>query len=690
MGRRGFYQLSEVQSKAPVSLIPKCGACGLYKKCHSPKMGPSGKGRLKILVVAEAPGQEEDKRGIQLVGNSGRHLMDALDKCGVDMRRDCWLTNALICFTGDTIVESPTPITGGFRRLYSGPLIRIYTASGRSFTGTPNHPILTPSGWIPLGLLNKGDDLVSYNRTEGASFSGTDVKDPPARFEQVFDSIAELGNVHRMIGSRMDFHGDGEDSDVDIVCTDSLLRDGGQSASMEHGGESSLVTTNKGLCDFLSLGTSESDLRPLVTRPLPTTGGLVSCGSDGLSSASSKFFESDTHCLTLSTDGNSSASKEPPEYPIGSPEAVGQRLQSLPGLVSTDHILKIEIDSCNELLKGGDRANGSCHVYNLETEEGFYIIAGGIVAGNCRPPNNKIPSPAHVGYCQPNLRNTILDLQPEIIIPIGGTAVKSLISMVWKDHDIGGMTRWYGWQIPCQKLNAWICPTFHPSYILRSKTPILQMMFEKHIKAATKLKGRPWDGVIPNYTEQVEVLLDVKRAAAIIDKMISKGGEVAFDFENNMLKPDRTDGEIVCCSVCWEGKKTIAFPWHGEVIPAMKRLIRSNLGKIASNMKHEQRWCHKIFGVGARNWVWDTMLAAHWLDNRKGITGLKFQTFVEYGLEEYNDTIEPYLKADNSNTPNRVHEVDLHKLLLYCGLDSLFEFMISKKQRQRLPGGIRG
>lgn len=401
MPRRGFYQLSEVQSKAPVSRIPKCGACGLYKTCHSPKMEPSGKGRKRILVIAEAPGQEEDKRGIQLVGNSGRHVMDALEKFGIDMRKDCWLTNALIC----------------------------------------------------------------------------------------------------------------------------------------------------------------------------------------------------------------------------------------------------------------------------------------------RPPANKIPSPAHVGYCQPNLRNTIEDLQPEIIIPLGGTAVKSLISMVWKDHDIGGMTRWYGWRIPCQKINAWICPTFHPSFILRSKGPqaqVLQILFERHLKAAVALEGTPWPEGVPDYNSQVEVLYDVKRAAKVIDQMIAKGGEVAFDFENNMLKPDRADGEIVCCSVCWEGKRTIAFPWHGEVIPAMRRLIRSDLGKIASNMKHEERWCRKFFGVGVKNWVWDTMTAAHWKDNRKGITGLKFQTFVEFGLEEYNESIEPYLKAEHSNTTNRIKEVELGKLLLYCGLDSLFEFEIAKRQRKGL------
>src|SRR5690606_23623431 len=94
----GFFPASQLQvAKAPPSLAPQCGACGLFKTCKSPKMPVSGKGRREILVVAEAPGKDEDDRGIQLVGESGQLLERAMRKAGVDMRKDCWLTNSLIC-----------------------------------------------------------------------------------------------------------------------------------------------------------------------------------------------------------------------------------------------------------------------------------------------------------------------------------------------------------------------------------------------------------------------------------------------------------------------------------------------------------------------------------------------------------------------------------------------------------------
>lgn len=74
-----------------------CEICGLYKTCKSPKMPFTGKGRKGILVIAEAPGEEEDLRNTQLVGNAGQKLRAKLQAHGIDLDRDCFKTNALIC-----------------------------------------------------------------------------------------------------------------------------------------------------------------------------------------------------------------------------------------------------------------------------------------------------------------------------------------------------------------------------------------------------------------------------------------------------------------------------------------------------------------------------------------------------------------------------------------------------------------
>jgi len=56
-----------------------------------------GEGKKGIFIIGEAPGEVEDQQGIPFVGKSGRILRKALEDVGIDMSRDCWVTNAVIC-----------------------------------------------------------------------------------------------------------------------------------------------------------------------------------------------------------------------------------------------------------------------------------------------------------------------------------------------------------------------------------------------------------------------------------------------------------------------------------------------------------------------------------------------------------------------------------------------------------------
>ena len=74
-----------------------CDNCGLYKKCHSPRMPATGKGKKGILIIAEAPGETEDIRGVQLVGKDGQYLRNVMCDLGYDLDRDCRKINAINC-----------------------------------------------------------------------------------------------------------------------------------------------------------------------------------------------------------------------------------------------------------------------------------------------------------------------------------------------------------------------------------------------------------------------------------------------------------------------------------------------------------------------------------------------------------------------------------------------------------------
>ena len=306
---------------------------------------------------------------------------------------------------------------------------------------------------------------------------------------------------------------------------------------------------------------------------------------------------------------------------------------------------------------------------------------------SCRATNlatgkNRRPTDAEIGFCRPLVLKAVRDFNPHTIITLGGAANKSLLGQLGVE-DPGVVEMWAGWNIPCQHHNAWICPTHHPAHLIWEKSEALDLWFRRHLKAAVQHKERPWKQV-PNWKDEIEVIYDDRKAAGVIYKMMERGGLCSFDYETNMLKPDGPLAEIVCCSVCWQGKKTIAFPWHGKAIEAMRDFLRSHVRKIGANCKFEERWSMAKLGTRVRNWVWDCVIAAHVLDNRRGITSVKFQSFVRLGLPPYNRVIQPYLEAPDSRSLNRIREADPEMLLRYCGLDSFVEHRLALIQAQDL------
>jgi uracil-DNA glycosylase family 4 len=304
----------------------------------------------------------------------------------------------------------------------------------------------------------------------------------------------------------------------------------------------------------------------------------------------------------------------------------------------------------------------------------------------CAPEDPQKVKPRAVEFCRPNLLNTVREMQPKVVILLGGKAVDSLIGHVWRE-EVGKIGRWVGWQIPLQKWNCWVCPTYNPAYLLREEDQVLTREAEKHLKEACEITTRPWE-TIPDYRKQVELIYDPVVAAHDIRLFTKRGEMTAFDFETNCLKPDGADAEIVCCSLS-DGRRTIAFPWdnRGPCWAAFRDFVKSDVPKVASNLDMEERWTRKFVGCSVNGWLTghDTMLGAHALDSRGGITGLKFQAFVHLGMEDYAAAVAPYLKSSGGgNSKNRIREVPMDTLLMYGGLDSLLEVKVAKKQRKEL------
>lgn len=681
----GFFSRAELPMAGggKPSRVPECGPCGLYKGCRSPKMAVTGDGRKGVLVVGEAPGEVEDERGEPFVGPAGQRLRRTLTAIGVDLFRDCWVTNSLACFLGETLVQSPTKINKVYSRNYSGSLTTINTESGRKLTGTPNHPILTPSGWVALGLLKEGDYLICRSDGKGTSLSGADIDYPPIPIKEVADSLSKLGHVERMVGRSMNFHGDGEDGYVEIIRADRELRGWIKPSPHKH-----LNQPN-----FIAAGVSPSDCQrfgPSQLNPLDCLGGVLTSSPSVVGGACdfrplvlSHQGPTESQGLGLAPGRNSEVLKNPLEFTVRDAQRLGEGLKTFPTNVTLDRVVKIEVKTFDNLSHGNDGSNGAGHVYNLETEGGYYFAAG-IIVSNCRPKDNRTPTDKEIGYCRPNVSNAVLDLKPSVIVLLGGSALQSVVGWLWGEEP-GGVTRWAGFRSPAQEVNAWVCPTYHPSYVLREEDEALDRIFAKHLRAAFALAGRrPWKKP-PDYAKRVVVCLDSDEASARIETLTRSSDLLAFDYETNCLKPDDPESEIVCCSLS-DGKTSVTFPWRGRPVELMKELYQSEVKKVAANLKFEDRWTRAKLGVEINNWYWDTMVAAHVLDNRGGVSGLKFQAFARLGQKDYDGHVKEYLRSREGGGYglNRVRKCPLKDLLLYCGMDSLLELLLAKVQMKEL------
>lgn len=297
----------------------------------------------------------------------------------------------------------------------------------------------------------------------------------------------------------------------------------------------------------------------------------------------------------------------------------------------------------------------------------------------CYVEGNPTPTGEEIRYCRPALFKEIFDLRPKSIWLFGATAAEGVLGHLWKSDGKMSLAKWTDWIIPHQELNAWISVHYHPSYLERKQEGLLDLLARKQLKNAAKKQGRPWKKA-PNYANEIEIIYKPSQAAKAITGI---KGTFAFDYEGNCLKPEYEGAEIVSCAMS-DGQRTIAYPWMGEAIDQTWEWLKSPLRKIASNIKFEQRWTEHIFGHGVRNWHWDTMLAAHVLNNAKGITSLKFQSFVLLGQSPYDTHIEPYLNTSRGQHINRIRQLPIEEVLEYNGLDALLTYKITEIQKGRL------
>jgi len=318
-----------------------------------------------------------------------------------------------MCLPGGTLVTARGRITGQTQRWYHGDLVVIRTASGKELACTPNHPVLTHSGFVAAGALNEGDEV--FGAREWVTVGDHNCHDVPARIEDIAKACGRSGEMtsKKVPLAAEDFHGDGIGSQVAIVRTQRFLADKADTVIGQRRGDGILdvarmdrkrlngTRTRRSLFErgraatgrivrslHLRISLLLRHLLPFQGFGLALAANVNASAFEGQTDRPSRYAELSSHgqlrrTVDVHTNGELPIEDRPgangdpgsPQRPIdGAPfdSVLGRDIRDrLSGYVFADKIVSIRRDA----FVG--------HVFNLETEPGWYV-ANGIVTHNCR------------------------------------------------------------------------------------------------------------------------------------------------------------------------------------------------------------------------------------------------------------------------------------------------------------------
>lgn len=314
---------------------------------------------------------------------------------------------------------------------------------------------------------------------------------------------------------------------------------------------------------------------------------------------------------------------------------------------------------------------------------------------------NRAPTRKELRYCRQRFLDVIEDTRPNFIWLMGKSAIEAYYMDRFSDDEGTDLTpsRWRGLCIPDSYSKAWVIPMFHPSYAMRNeKDMLIQSQYKRDLDFAVSCFERhppiffnPYDKVevLTKYDVIVEVLHDILQHPA---------DRFSFDYETTGLKPFNDGHKIVCVAYCDHEDGAYAFPLQHpcftesqqKILCSMwSNILQNKSKKVAHNLKFEDVWSQQILKTPVNNWEHCTMTTAHVLDNRSSFSGLKFQSFIRWGIEDYDKSMRSYIRSAKGTEFNDVMNAPLKDLLLYNGIDALLTLKLYHEQKKELTSSLK-
>jgi uracil-DNA glycosylase family 4 len=354
-------------------------------------------------------------------------------------------------------------------------------------------------------------------------------------------------------------------------------------------------------------------------------------------------------------------------------------------IIADTPLLLPESESGKHIGDGEGWFKDQLRKHKLNLIEDFWIIGTTL----CRSRSEYTKQ--EMSLCFSNITKFIKENKPKFVILLGEHAIKS-----WFMTRFSNLTqeRWRGLCIPDFERGVWVIPIYHPYYVIANeKNNLIQSQYIRDLEFAInciKTKPNLKNVTKPDFNDVV-IMKDYDQVISELSYVLEKPPKfICFDYETTGLKPYRQGHKIASISYCYDYHKAFSFPYqypHWKPIQQKQiklkwcEILQNPSLKIAHNIKFEDVWSRIILQTNPAHWYWCSMIAAHSLDNRSKYTGLKFQSFINWGLPNYDKEIKPFLESVDDRGFNRVMQAPLNKLLLYGGIDSLATFWLYNYQK---------
>ena len=309
--------------------------------------------------------------------------------------------------------------------------------------------------------------------------------------------------------------------------------------------------------------------------------------------------------------------------------------------------------------------------------------------GKDKKGKDKNPTKDQIRCCHSLLEKDIEETKPDFIICLGAPAMNAVL----KPQHLSSFTanQMHGRAIPCHKYNCWVGCLFHPAFFLHrkgkpDKYPDDEIVFGYDLANVISYLGTPIPK--PLTEDGNKCVTDISEITELLEYFSNLKNVVSYDYETTALTPWEAEADLLSISITddvesavfiplklhWDdGKEIFTEEEQKKIIGVWQSFLSSNTPKAVQNVNMEEIWNRVFLHQPMNNYVHDTMIAAHVINNTRYTTSLGFQAYEMTG-HEYKKTVDV----------KKLLSEPLKNVCNYTGWDVRYTLMACYRQRKIL------